>query len=92
MNEQAKKTRIQKKQNKLKKKREYLQKMDLKKIAVVRVKIFLVTRISGNKSFFFWPKKDILVSVFQGFFGKVFKMTIMYSFVWSADYNSWKNE
>ena len=73
MNEQAKKTRIQKKQNKLKKKREYLQKMDLKKIAVVRVKIFLVTRISGNKSFFFGLKRTSWLVFFRGFLGKFSK-------------------
>ena len=41
-------------QKKLKKKRKYLREIDKKKkIAVARVKIFLVTRIFGNKSNFF---------------------------------------
>ena len=50
-----------KKQKQKKKKREYFRKIDFKKkFAAARVKIFLVTRISANKSFilflfFFWP-------------------------------------
>ena len=48
------KTRIQKKQKKLQKKWEYLRKIDLKKkYEAARVKIFLATRISGNKRFFY---------------------------------------
>ena len=50
--ETSKQKKNTKKQNKLKKKREYLWKIDKKNnFAASRVKIFLVTRISGNKSF-----------------------------------------
>ena len=47
------KTRIQKKQKKLKKKKNISGKLIKKEFAAARVKIFFITRISGNKSFFY---------------------------------------
>ena len=61
-NKQTNKNKNTKKQKKLKKKWDYLRKMRKwieKKIAAARVKIFLVTRISRNKSIFFGPRSKI---------------------------------
>ena len=50
-----KKKNLKTKQKKLKKKGEYLRKINLKnKFAAILAKIFLVTRIFGNKNLF-WP-------------------------------------
>ena len=61
-NKQTNKNKNTKKQKKLKKKWDYLRKMRKwieKKIAAARVKIFLVTRISRNKSIFFGLRSKI---------------------------------